>query len=474
MENLRIKENIVKEKKRFQFPHTIVLIFFMVIFAVILTYVVPAGAFDRVVDEASGRIVVDSESFHYIEQSPVGFLDTFTSVPKGMIDASWIIFLILIIGGSFGVVTSTGAIQAFLGHSMSKLKDKGILMIPFTMLLFSIMSGFMNVTTACLAFVPLGIILARSLKYDALVGIAMVTMGMSVGFTSGEFLAATTGTAQTIIGLPLFSGVGFRIVSHVVFYCVAVFFVMRYAKMVEGDPAKSYIYDIERDAQQTYSSETVKFDTRLKLVLLVVVLAFISLIYASIQGWSAKTEIPALFMIMAIVAGIVNGYGLNRIAEEFIIGAKRMLFGAIVVGFARAILIVLGSGNIIDTIIYGLSSVLMGLPKVVSSVLMYIMQIIINVFITSGSGQAATTIPIMSAVGDLLEITQQTVVLAFQFGDGLTNQILPTSAVLMGSLAFAGVPYPKWVKFVWKLMIVNMVLAGVLVSIAALINLGPF
>lgn len=467
----------MKHKKKLQFPHTLVIILIMILFAALLTYIVPAGSFDRITDDASGRIIVDPESYHRVEQQAMNILDIFSSIPEGMIGAAWIMSLILIIGGSFEVINSTGAINAILFNAMIKLKSKGILLVPIVMFLFSFMAATMSFAEACLAFVPIGIVLSRSLGFDSLVGIAMVTMGMNVGFTGGAYNPFTVGAAQSMVGLSMFSGAWFRFIAHGCFYIVAVFFIMKYALMIKKHPEKSFVYDIEIKSgfDNKYSQDSCpELTIRLKLVIAVIAVGFGFVLYASVMKWNFKTELPAIFLMMAIAASLVAGYSPNKIAEEFVKGAKSMLFGALVVGFARGISVVLENGMIIDTVVHSAASTLTGMPTIICSIAMLFIQTIISVFITSGSGMAAATIPIMSPIGQLLGLTQQTVVLAYQFGDGLTNQILPMSGVLMGSLAFGNVPYSKWCKFVWKMIAVNWIVAAILTAIASLINLGPY
>jgi len=460
-------------KKKFEFPHTLVIIFFMILFVAFLSYVVPAGSFDRIVD-STGRTVVDPDTFHYIDQTPVSILQIFKSIPQGLIAASWIVFLIIVIGGSFGVITSTGAIQAGLSRAMLKLKNKGIILVPITILIFVIFGSTMNMVEATLAFVPLGIMLARALGLDAIVGIGMVTFSTIAGFAAGLYSIYNVGIAQSIAGLPAFSGVGFRAIALVCFYVTTAIYFTRYALKIKKNPEDSVIYEIEKNYKIEVVEEITEFTTRMKIVLIIVVIAFGFVMYASINKWDVKTEFSAIFLMMAVAGGLAAGYSPNKIAEEFLKSARTMLFGALVVGFARGIVEVLTIGNIIDTTVYAMAGLLKGVPKSLAAVSMMGIQTLINCFITSGSGQAAATMPIMSPLGDLLGLTQQTVVLAFQFGDAHTNEILPTSAFLMGSLAFAGVAYSKWVKFIWKLILTNLIVSGILVSIAAAIKLGPF
>ncbi|MEG3029392.1 MAG: YfcC family protein [Oscillospiraceae bacterium] len=464
--------NNLKTKKKIEFPHVLVLIFTLIALVSFATRFIPAGQYDRITDTVTGRIVVDPSSYHVIERTPTTLLGIFTAIPKGMGESAWIMFLIILIGGSFKVIMSTGALQAFLGKTVKKASKMGIIFIPLLILVFGLMASFMSNIETYIAFVPLAILLAKALGFDALVGVTIVLMGVNIGFSAGMFNPFSTGIAQNIIGLPQFSGLGFRFLSFFVFYGILVFFTVRYAQKVKSDPTKSLMYDAEHCDDEM--EEFPEFTGRLKFVLFVITLGFAGIIYALASNANFKTDIPALFMIIAILTGIAAGHSPNQIAKDFVAGCHDMLLGALVVGFARAMSVVMTEACIIDTIVHSTTGVLSLFPKTISAVLMYFMQIIINCFLISASGQAATTIPIMSPIADVLGFTQQTVVLAFQFGDGLINQLLPTSGTTMAILALAGISYPKWFKYIGKVMLANLIAAGVLVGIAASINLGPF
>ena len=210
------------------------------------------------------------------------------------------------------------------------------------------------------------------------------------------------------------------------------------------------------------------------MIIVVVVCGVAGLIYSAVHGYEVKTTYPSIFMIMGMTAGLISGMNANDIAKEFVVGAKTVLVGALVVGFARGISVILADSNIIDSIVYGLSSILVVFPKTIGAVFMYLCQLIINCFIISGSGQAAATIPIMSPLGDVLGVTQQTVVMAFTYGDGLTNIVLPMSASLMGALAIGNVEYPQFLRFISRIFFTNLVIGAGLIAFASIINLGPF
>lgn len=321
---------------------------------------------------------------------------------------------------------------------------------------------------------PIGIVLAVALGYDAMVGTAMVTLGAASGFIGGMFNPFTVGIAHGIAELPIFSGWGFRTVIYAFVLGLAILYVMNYAKKVKNNPEKSLIYTENKAGQINFTEDVFEFEQLKKrhiFILAVFLIGIIVNIYGIFQhGWFL-TELSANFFLIGLVAGFIGGMKVNAIFDAFIDGMKLVVYGAIIVGFARAILVVLESGVIIDTIIHSMSSVLDHIPNALTAIGMLVIQVIINFFIPSGSGQAVTTMPIMVPIADLQEIPRQIAVLAFQYGDAITNTIIPTSASLMGVLAVAGIPYLKWVQFVWKITLLWLLVAGVALVVATLINL---
>lgn len=453
-------------------PHAFVLIYSIVILAFLMSYIVPAGEYERR-DTEHGTTVVDETSFSFIEQSPVHWTEIFKVVPAGMTDAAGIIFLIFIIGGAFGMINGTGAIEAGINKIVSILKDKEIILIPLTMLIFSFGGATFGMAESTLIFIPMGIILARSLGMDAMTGMAMVALGAAAGFSGGFMNIFTVGVAQEVAGLPLFSGMFYRIIIQIVFVFIAAFFVYRYGKRVQKDKKNSYVYILEKNAEaEKYDFK--KLTVRHVLVLSIILTGLIFIIYGVVQGWSTGTDLAAIFLAMGIFSGIIGGNKLNDIAEDFISGAKEVTFGALIVGLARCILLILEDGAIIDTVIFAVSSVLEGLPAAIAAVGMFFTQFVINFFIPSGSGQAATTIPLMAPIGDIVGVPRQSVVLAFQMGDGLSNYFFPTSAILMAGLSIAKIPYEKWLRFVWPIMLTWVIASAAFMVISLLIGYGPF
>ncbi|WP_232696026.1 YfcC family protein [Brevibacillus daliensis] len=453
---METERNPVSSKKKtlLKVPHTYTLIFIIIILAGLASYFVPAGEFERVKDESTGRMLVVDGSYHTIESDPVSFFEIFTSIPMGLEKGAQIIFYIFLVSGVFGIIRSTGAIEAGVFKGVRSLEGRERLLIPLSMILFSIGGFTMGMAEETIIFVPIGIALARAMGFDAVTGTAMITLGAASGFFGGMLNPFTVGVAQSLAEVPLFSGIGFRFVVYLFVLVFAIWYVSRYANKVKQNPANSVIYDIEQNEKQgTGLGEFPELTGRHKLVFLVMLCGLAFNVYGVFKwGWFL-TELTASFMIMGIISGLVGGLQLGKLFDSFIAGAKAVTFGALIVGFARAITVVLEEGKIIDTVVFMMASGISHLPQALNVVGMFFGQAILNLFISSGSGQAAATMPIMVPITDLLGLERQIAVLAFQYGDSVTNSIIPTSSALMGYLAVAGIPYERWVTFIWKLIL---------------------
>ena len=463
--------------ERFKVPHVYVIIGIIIIFAVFLTYVLPAGMFERYVDKDTGRTLVQAGSYKLMEGSPVGLFGALQAIPKGMMAAASVIFIVFIFGGSFGVINSTGAIESGIENSIGKLKSKAMLFIPLLMILFGVMGGFLGMIDCLIVFVPICITLSRALGYDAMVGFAMLQVGNITGFTIGPMCMWNTGVAQGIAELPLFSGLEVRLALLALFMTVGIIYVMRYAAKVKKDPTASVVYDLEISHQKRHDEQARvagSFTARQKVVLAIVALGFVGLIAGVLMGWTAGTQIAGYMLGLAIVTGLIAGKNFNEIAESFVQGARDVVMGALVIGFARAILVVLTEGNIVDTILNAAAIFLGNFSPLIGVIMMFGFQFFFNFIIYSGSGQAATTMPLMVPLGDLVGITRQTTVLAFQFGDGLSNALWPTAGPLMAGLSMAEISYSKWVRWLMPLIVIQCLMAAVVLIVAASIKLGPF
>jgi len=462
----------MKQKKKFVMPNVYLLITMLIFVAGFLTYIIPAGVYDFV--ESGGRSIVDPASFHYLEEStPVSIWEMVLSIPQGLKKACNIVFLVLLVGGGVGIVNETKALDALISGLALKMRSKLYICVPLTLFAFGIF-GQLGILNPVLAFVPLGLMLAKSLGGDACVGVCLVTVAANIGFTCGAFSSPSTGTAQAIAGLPLYSGMAFRLFCWAVFVVVNSVYLIRYINKIRKDPTKSVCYGIDTAMANQEDVEIPELTGKRKLVCLTFLAGICVLVYASINAWDSATEIPMIFVLTGIACGLVYGFSPNRIATLFINGCKSTSSAATIVGFASGIGIVLTNGNIIYTIVHSLSNISSALPLVITTILMFLANLVINIFITSGSGQAAVVMPIFSPLAQLLGMTQQNAVLAFNFGDGLSNSVLPTSTATMGAIGIAGVPYDVWMKFYWKLFVIQVVTASGLLTIATIIGLGPF
>lgn len=462
-------------KKKFAFPNTYVIIMAIIVLAVLLTWIIPPGEFERVKDEVSKQMIIIPGTFQYLEKNPISFLQIPLYIMKGLAKSVDIIFLVIVVGGTFNIIIETGMFQSIAAKMTKVFSKNEILIIPAFTTIFALACTTMGVNTF-IGFAPIGVIVARSIGYDAIVGVAMVCLGGAIGFSTGTFNPFTTGVAQSLAGLPLFSGLGYRFFCLIVFLIVTNVYIIWYAKRIKKNPELSTVYEMEMENKKIEVSSK-HYDTIEKkhyLVLLVVIACFAILIYGSQKREWKLLENGAIFIWMGILSGAVYGFSPNKIAEEFTKGARKLVFGALMIGMARAIALVLTDGKILDTTVFFLGNLLVNLPSMLQAIGMFIMQLLINGIITSGSGQAAVTMPIMLPVADIIGMTKQTSVLAFNFGDGLSNYVLPTSSALMGFIAMVGISYNNWMKFMWKLFVIWIITGSALIIIANMIHYGPF
>ncbi len=359
----------------------------------------------------------------------------------------------------------TGAIAVAVQRVASTFAGKPHLrkfFIPVTMLFFSIGGTVFGMSEETMPFVLIFIPLALSLGYDSLVGTAIPFLGAAAGFAGATLNPFTVGIAQGIAELPLYSGLGYRVIIWVISTAVMIAFVMRYASKVQRDPSRSLVADLDRERKRTFqpSAEAdVQFTTRQKLTLALFVIGIVVLVFGILRYEWFITEIAGLFLALGILGGVVGGLKAEEITESFKAGARDMMGVAFIIGLARALLVIANDGKVMDTVLYGLAYVIAQLHPILAAQVMFVAHGIINFFVHSGSGQAALTMPIMAPLADVVGVTRQTAVLAFQFGDGWINPILPTSGVTMGVLGLAGIPWERWFKWLLPIQIVFFILA---------------
>jgi uncharacterized ion transporter superfamily protein YfcC len=458
---------------KLRFPHTYVLLFFLLLIAFASTYLIPAGEYNRI--EKDGRQVVDPDSYHRVPPSPAGVDDLFMAFPNGLMEVAHIVFYIFIVGGAFGVVAGTGAIEAGIHLVVRRVGKFHGAIVPVLTLVFALGGGTFGMAEETLPFLPALVVLSRSLGYDSLVGGVIALVGANAGFASAFLNPFTIGVAQGIAGLPLFSGIELRLMVWAIVTVVTIVFVSRYAAKIKRLPESSPVYAIDRQRPEASADfAQTQLSRPQALVLFLSAVAFGFLIVGAMKwGWGIM-ELSGLFVALAILAGPVGGLSLNATAEKFIEGAASLTGGALVVGLARATLVVLSDAHVIDTIMMSLSGTVRHLPSEVSVIGIYVVQILLNFLVPSGSGQAALSIPILTPLSDLLGVTKQTMVLAYQFGDGFTNVFTPTQGYFMAGLALIKIPWNIWARWIFPLLLIwwGIGLAALLVAHA--IQFGPF
>lgn len=464
--------------KKVKLPHTLVLIYIMVVLTVIATWIVPGGEYERA--EKDGRTIPLAGSFKFGERQPQGVGALFISPIKGFIEASYIIVFIFVVGGAFAVIQKTGAVTVFIHNLALKFgesKALRALLIPITMIIFSLGGSIFGMCEETLPFVLIFVPLALSLGYDTIVGVSIPFIGAAAGFAGAFFNPFTVGIAQGIAGLPLYSGIGYRIVIWVVGTTIAIIFVARYASRILKNPKISPTYkeDLERrkslELDMAHQEKVVLLKCH-KRVLFLFLLGIALLVFGILRYKWYINEIAGLFLALGILSGILGRLSSEELAKSFVGGAKDMINAALIIGCARAILVVAMDGKILDTTLYYMAKSISSFHPIISSQMMFVSQCIINFFVHSGTAQAALTMPIMAPLGDLVGITRQTTVFAFQLAEYI-NPVLPTSGVTMGVLGLARLRWEKWAKWLIPLLVVWVIFSFLSLIPPVLMRWGP-
>ncbi len=451
-------------KKKFKMPDTYVLLLFFILCSALLTYIMPAGTYDFFPDTKN----IDPNSFHHIDNTPVNLFYAFQSITEGMIKSASIIFTVFLVSGAFKIINDTGSIDSGIDFLAQKLKDKVLILIPIVMIVMSILGYLGIIVNQTIVFIPIGLLIARKLKLDPIVGLSMMYLATYAGFIGSGMDPFTIVVAQKIAGLPILSAIVFRTVVFVIMLAAAIIYLMRYAKKVMEKPETSVLgtdYEWAVEAHSTYG-----FSTRHKIILSAIFLTFAYYVYAAqAKGWDMN-ELNTVVIMLAVFSGIVGKMTFDKMSKSFVDGCKMAVFSAILIGFATAISVVLTKGNIIHTIIYYASLPLKSMSTYVSAIFIFAFNWVFNFFVPSGSGQAAVVMPILAPLGDVIGLSKQVIVSAYKYGDGITNLIIPTSGTLMGFIGLAKVPYDKWLKFIlpliwiWTGIAAVAVLAGVMIG----------
>ena len=442
-----------------KFPHPLTLLTGCILLGAVLSYVLPARQYERRDDPVTNRKVVVAGTYHRVEQKPVNFFQALVAIPKGMADAASVIFLVFLVGGAFTVVDETGALKQAVGWLVSQLQNRETLVIPIICLTFALAGALENMQEEIIALIPVLLLLTRRLGFNALTAVAMSVGAAAIGASFSPLNPFQVGIAQKLAQLPLLSGSTFRIVFLLIALLIWIAGTMRYASRTRTEP--------EVDAQE----ETSVFDARKIMVLVVVLSTFVVFIYGVMRlGWDFD-QMSALFFLMGVVVGLIGGLGIGGTAQSFVEGFKSMAFAGILIGFARAIFVVLDQGQIIDTVVNALVTPLNHLPVTLSALGMIVVHTFVHVPVPSVSGQAVLTMPVLIPLSDLLGLSRQVTVLSYQYGAGLCELLTPTNGALMAIIAAAKVRYDDWLKFVIPLYLILVGLGALAVIIGIISGL---
>lgn len=464
--------NISKKKRKinWEMPDTYVILFTVLLLAFLATYILPGGTFDREIVDEVERVVPNT--FQTTDGVALGFFDFFNAIIQGMIQSADIIFLVLFTGGMFEIIERSGALRGVINKAVEKTQGKEFWLIAIISTIFALAGAVGAVANAVIAFVMIGVIIARTLKLDPIVAVAITFGANFAGFSVGFMNPYTLGIAQDIADLPIFSGMILRMIVFVFILGTTIWYIWRYVKKILADPSKSIvgIYDEDTSGETLNASFTIRH----KLILMFVTLSLIFFVYGSIQLEWDISNMAAFFVFIGLGSGIIAGMHYNKLASTFLDGMQKIIYGAMIVGLARSVIVVLEDGQILDTIVYAISVPLESFTPVWAAIGMFISNSILNFFVNSGSGQAMIAMPMMTPLADMVGVSRQIAVQAFQFGDGLTNLIFPTSGVLMASLAVAKVSWNDWLKWVMPLFFIWLAIAIITLTVGVLINWGPF
>lgn len=445
---------------KFKMPHTLTLLFFLMVAALVLTWIIPQGSFEsEVVD---GREVVVPGTFEVDEEGE--FLNPvvlFTAIPRAFADAQGIIFFLFIIGGVLAVIRKTGAIDALLGRLLENLGGRPGTLIFVTIFVFALASSAMGASAEYIPFVLILAALCRTMKMDTMTAVGIIVAGYGIGYGAAAFNQYTVVVAQGVADLPTYSGWQVRMGILLPFVLIGTHHVYSYSRKVQRDPSSSLLYGLDMPADEAPSKSYPNLTIAHISILVSFILALgIAVWGIATRGWYL-TELGAAFLILGVAAALIGKIGPSLMAKEFVVGAKELTETALLVGVARGIALIMEDGQILHTIVHGLSVPLGTVGPELAAVGMMIMQTILNLFVPSGSGQAFVTMPLMAPLSDILGVSRQIAVQAFVFGDGFANMIIPTNAVLMGILGMAGVPYDRWFRFCFPLLLKLLGLAAV-------------
>lgn len=453
-------------QKFIKVPHTLTLLFAMMVLAMIATWIVPQGSFETQT-LANGRAAVVPGTFALVEErqylSPWQLL---TAIPRAFASAQDVIFFVLILGGVLAVARATGTVDALIGRLLRRYGERPQMLILMVVFCFAMASSAIGTAGEYIPFVLILVALCKAMRLDAMTAVGMTVAGYGIGYGVSAINPFTVVIAQQIADVPVLSGMWLRLAIFLPFVLIGFHHVWSYAKKVLNDPSQSMVADLPCPLGDKAPPSYPELNWRHRVILFSF-LATIGIVAYGIRmhGWYLY-ELSACFIAWGLFTAVVGQLSADNAAQKFIDGAMELTTTAMLIGVARGISLVLEDGQILHTLVHGLSVPLSHVSSEVAVVGMLLIQTFINFFIPSGSGQAYVTMPLMVPLSDLLEIPRQVAVLAYQFGDGFSNMIIPTNAVLMGIIGIAGVPYGHWFRFCWPLM-VKILIASSIVLVGA-------
>jgi len=440
-------------------PHPLALLLGCVVIASSLSYILPAGEYERRPDKTTGRNVVVPGTFHAVPNTPVGPFATLMAVPKGMTDAASVIFLVFLVGGAFSVIDATGAFRQGVQWLAHRLSNRTELIIPILSIAFATGGAVEGMWEEIIALVPVLLLLARRVGFDALTVVSMSIGAAGIGSTFGPLNPFSVGIAQKLAELPLLSGLWFRMAVMIPALGFWIWGTVRHARRHRQPPV------IEEG--QTDSS----LPLRHVVTLLAVIATFALYVFGAVRYSWGFDEMSALFLLMGVAAGLLGGLRVTGTSQAFVEGFRSMAFAAMLIGVARAIFVVLDQGHVVDTIIHAMVTPLAQLPTSLFAVGMSLVQTVITFPVPSSSGRAVLTMPILVPLSDLLGLSRQVTVLAYQYGPGIAGQIMPTDGALLAVLALAGVSYDRWVRFCLPICAILFVFSLAAIALAASMGL---
>lgn len=468
------------ESRAFRFPSAFTILFGLIILVAAMTWIVPAGQYDRVLNPVLDREVPVAGTYAEVDPNPQGITDVLMAPIAGLYDPATneanaidVAVFVLMIGGFIGVVASTGAINAGISGAMVALKGREKWMIPVLMAVFAFGGTTYGMAEETLAFYVLLIPIMLAARYDAVTAVAIILLGAGIGVLGSTVNAFATVIASEAAGVPFTKGLVLRLVILGLCWLASVIYVMRYAEKVRKDPTKSLVYDMKAANEAHFLSghqgDKLVFTLTHKLVLAIFGASFLVMVWGVVAGGWWMGEMSAFFLAAAILVGFVARSGEKNFVNAFVNGARDLLGVALIIGLARGIVVIMDAGRITDTVLHWAELSVGGLGKVAFINVMYWLQVLMSFFVPSSSGLAVLTMPIMAPVADFAGVGRDLVVTAYQSANGLVNLINPTFAVVMGALAIGRVPYERWLRFMGPLLLILTIIIMASVSIATMI-----